>query len=274
MCASCGCGDSHIHVYEELRGHGQTHPGHAHSHDHHDHAHGHPHSHEHEHGPAVPRTVTLEQEVLAKNNAQAARNRQAFEAARVATFNLTSSPGAGKTSLLEAVIERLDRRVPLAVVEGDQETERDADRIRARGARAVQINTRQGCHLDADMVERAVGALGPAQRWSLLLIENVGNLVCPALFDLGERAKIVLMSVTEGEDKPLKYPHMFRAARILVLTKIDLLPHLELDLDVLRRNALRVNPGLRIFEVSARDGSGLPAFVDWLAAEATREAAA
>jgi hydrogenase nickel incorporation protein HypB len=272
MCASCGCGESesHIHVHEEPHGHGHTHPGHA---QHHGHDHAHPHSHPHDHADALTRTVALEQDILAKNDARAARNRVAFEAARIAAFNLTSSPGAGKTSLLEAVIERLDGRVPLAVVEGDQETERDADRIRARGARAVQINTRQGCHLDAEMVERAVGALGPA-RWSLLLIENVGNLVCPALFDLGERAKIVLLSVTEGEDKPLKYPHMFRAARVLVLTKIDLLPHLDLDLEALRRNALRVNPGLRVFEVSARDGSGLPAFVDWLAAEATREAAA
>jgi hydrogenase nickel incorporation protein HypB len=255
MCATCGCSEPLLF----------TPHSHPHEHEHDDaHALGHGHGHGHEHGET--RELAIEQDVLAKNAHDAAHNRRAFAAAQVTAFNLTSSPGAGKTTLLEATIDRLAGRARLAVIEGDQETERDAARIRAHGVPAVQINTRQGCHLDARMVGEAAAAL-ELQRGTLLLIENVGNLVCPALFDLGERAKIVLASVTEGEDKPLKYPHMFRAAGVLVLTKVDLLPHLDFDLAALRANAARVNPGLRIFEVSSRDGTGLPAFVDWLASE-------
>jgi hydrogenase nickel incorporation protein HypB len=255
MCATCGCGT--------------TETADQHDHRHHDHLHAHDHDHAHHHEPTsahAPRLIRLEQDVLAKNDAIAARNRMAFQRQRIVAFNLTSSPGSGKTTLLEALIRRLGGQVKLSVLEGDQETERDAERIRSTGAAVVQINTGTGCHLDAEMVERALVRLAPAPR-SLLLIENVGNLVCPALFDLGEKAKIVVMSVTEGEDKPLKYPHMFRAADILVLTKIDLLPHLDFDVEQCLANARRINPGLRVFRLSARDGVGMQAFTDWIAAQ-------
>src|SRR6185436_6677748 len=203
----------------------------------------------------------------AKNDRVAARNRALFGARRIAAFNFTSAPGAGKTTLLEALIKQIGGRFPLAVIEGDQETARDADRIRSTGAPVVQINTGPGCHLDAQMVNAAITALDPP-RGALLLIENVGNLVCPAMFDLGERAKAVVLSITEGEDKPLKYPHMFRAAGIVVLTKVDLLPHLDFDLEACLANIRRVNPDARIFQVSVRSGAGLPVFCDFMASQA------
>ena len=180
-----------------------------------------------------------------------------------------SSPGAGKTTLLTRMIEDLQGDLSISVVEGDQETSRDADRIRATGCRAVQINTGTGCHLDARMVSGALRALDPATR-SLLVIENVGNLVCPALFDLGESVKVVVMSITEGEDKPLKYPHMFRAAGVLVLTKLDLLPYVGFDRDACIQHALEVNPRLRIFQVSAVKGLGLDDWYAWLKEEIAR----
>ncbi len=258
MCATCGCSADHDHVND----HG-TSPVHDHDHDHvreRDRVH-----------PALrlprwPRQVSLEAAVLGKNDALAAANRTFFNRREIAAFNLTSSPGAGKTSLLVALIGALAGRFPIRVVEGDQETARDAERILATGVPAYQINTGTGCHLDAEMLRTAIRQLDPPRR-SLLLIENVGNLVCPALFDLGERAKIVVMSVTEGEDKPLKYPHMFRAARALVLTKIDLLPYLEVDADDCVANALRINSQLRVFQVSARTGAGLAPLADWLGSQ-------
>jgi hydrogenase nickel incorporation protein HypB len=210
--------------------------------------------------------VALEQDILAKNDAIAAENRQALAQRQIAALNVVSAPGSGKTSLLEAVIRRLSGRIDLSVIEGDQETERDADRIRAAGCSVIQINTRSGCHLDAEMVRGALAKLAPHAQ-SLLLIENVGNLVCPALFDLGERHKVAVLSVTEGEDKPLKYPHMFRAASVLVLTKIDLLPHLEFDVEACLSNARRVNPALIIFALSAKTGDGVTTFCDWLEAQ-------
>jgi hydrogenase nickel incorporation protein HypB len=252
MCATCGCG-----------------AGEADGHDHADaHHHDHPHPHDHAHPfiTRAPRTISLEQAVLAKNDRIAAENRTSFDAHGITSFNLTSSPGSGKTSLLETLIPRLSQRVPVSVIEGDQETARDAERIRATGAPVVQINTRTGCHLDAAMVRDAARTLAPAAS-SVLLIENVGNLVCPALFDLGERAKVVLLSVTEGEDKPLKYPHMFRAADVTVLTKIDLLPHLDFDVDQCVANVRRVNPTTRLFQVSSRDGQGIAALCDWMASQ-------
>jgi hydrogenase nickel incorporation protein HypB len=253
MCATCGCGPTEDHVHE------------------HDHAHPHPHhAHEHEHASAHPlldlHRVPIEQDILAKNDRLAARNRALFLARNIAAFNFTSAPGSGKTSLLQALIKRVGGRFPLAVIEGDQETARDADRIRATGTPVVQINTQTGCHLDAQMVNAAVTALDPP-RGALLLIENVGNLVCPAMFDLGERAKAVILSVTEGEDKPLKYPHMFRAAGIVVLTKIDLLPHLDFNLDECLANVRRINPDVRVFQTSTKDGAGLPAFCDFMASQ-------
>src|SRR5262245_495099 len=209
---------------------------------------------------------TVVSDVLARNDRLAARNRALFTARNIAAFNFTSAPGSGKTSLLQALIRQIGGRFPLAVIEGDQETARDADRIRTTGTPVVQINTRTACHLDAQMVNAAVTALNPL-RGSLLLIENVGNLVCPALFDLGERTKVVILSVTEGEDKPLKYPHMFRAAGIVVITKIDLLPHLDFDVEQCLANVHLINPAVRIFQVSTRNGTGVQAFSDFMAAQ-------
>ena len=210
--------------------------------------------------------MTLQEAVLAKNDAMAAANRALFESEEIAAFNVVSAPGSGKTALLVALIRALADRVPVRVIEGDQETARDAERIRATGVPAYQINTGTGCHLDAEMLKAAIHELVPPKR-SLLFIENVGNLVCPAMFDLGERAKIVVMSVTEGEDKPLKYPHMFRAARVLILSKIDLLPHLEFDVEACVANARRINPQLRVFPVSARTGAGVAPLADLLGAQ-------
>jgi hydrogenase nickel incorporation protein HypB len=215
---------------------------------------------------AEPARIAVESAVLAKNDALAVRTRTALRARGILALNFLSAPGAGKTTLLERLILDLTSEpdpVPMAVIEGDQETDRDAARIRAAGCRAVQINTGPGCHLDAERVAAAVRELAPRPA-SLLLIENVGNLVCPAMFDLGERAKVVVLSVTEGEDKPLKYPHAFRAAEALVLTKTDLLAHLDFDLEACVENARRVNPRLRIFPVSARRGEGLGDFEGWL----------
>jgi hydrogenase nickel incorporation protein HypB len=271
MCATCGCEgathehEEHVHVngHDHVHVHGHEHAnGHEHDYDDVD-----EHEHEHEQEEARARkTLRLETNVLAKNDVLAAENRALFASRHIAAFNFTSSPGAGKTSLLETCIRRLTPHVPVAVIEGDQETERDAARIRATGAPVVQINTRTGCHLDAQMVRVATTTLDP-RPGSLLLIENVGNLVCPALFDLGERAMVVVMSVTEGEDKPLKYPHMFRAAKVVVLTKTDLLPHLDFDVTQCLANLRRVNPSLRLFQLSSRDGSGLPTFSGWLASQ-------
>jgi hydrogenase nickel incorporation protein HypB len=213
----------------------------------------------HLHGKVVP----IEKAILARNDQLAAENRLWLAARDISAVNLMSSPGAGKTTLLEATLRAIGR--PVYVIEGDQETQRDAERIRAAGARAIQINTGTGCHLDAKMIGRALWQLEPARK-SLLLIENVGNLVCPALFDLGERARAVVASVTEGEDKPLKYPHMFRAADLVVLNKIDLLPHLEFDTNRFAAHLQQVNPRATMLQVSAKTGEGLDAWQRWLGA--------
>jgi hydrogenase nickel incorporation protein HypB len=218
--------------------------------------------------PTAPRRVAIEQDLLAGNDARAAANRRVFAAAGVLALNFVSSPGAGKTTLLVRTIELLAGRLPLAVIEGDQQTSRDAERIRATGAPAVQINTGKGCHLDARMVHAALARL-PLARGGLLLIENVGNLVCPAAFDLGEAHKVVMLSVTEGEDKPLKYPDMFRAADLMLLTKCDLLPYLDFDVDEAEAHARRVNPGLRVIRVSATHGRGMDEWLEWLVARAS-----
>ena len=251
MCAICGCSGT---------GQGNEHD-HPHPHEHgHDHAHDH--DHDHAHDPAG-RLVRIEQDILAKNDAIAARARAWIEARGIAALNLVSAPGSGKTTLLERTLRDLGGEPPVSVIEGDQETSRDADRIRAAGGRVVQINTGTGCHLDAAMIVRCLPELHPPAR-SILFIENVGNLVCPALFDLGERAKVVVASVTEGEDKPLKYPHMFRAADAMVVSKIDLLPHVPFALDRFLGFARDVNPRLRVFQVSATRGDGLDAWYGWL----------
>ncbi|HZP13313.1 MAG TPA: hydrogenase nickel incorporation protein HypB [Nevskiaceae bacterium] len=211
-------------------------------------------------------TLHLEEKILGKNDAIAQRNRDWLAARRSTALNLVSAPGAGKTTLLERTIRDLKDELAISVVEGDQETENDALRIRAAGAAAIQINTGTGCHLDAEMVERALHALAPPPR-SLVLIENVGNLVCPALFDLGERAKVVMFSVTEGEDKPLKYPHMFSAASVMLLTKVDLIPHLRFDVERAVANALQVNPALTVLNVSAYSGEGMERWYAWIRSE-------
>jgi hydrogenase nickel incorporation protein HypB len=213
--------------------------------------------------PGRTQTIRLEQEILGKNNRLAGRNRAWFAARRILALNLLSSPGAGKTTLLERTLRDLGQPGLVHVIEGDQETLKDAERIRATGCRVVQINTGTACHLDAEMIERALMELRPPDE-ALVFIENVGNLVCPALFDLGEQAKVVVASVTEGEEKPLKYPHIFRAATVVLLNKIDLLPYLEFDVDLFRRYLGEVHPGVELILLSATGGEGLEGWYEWL----------
>jgi hydrogenase nickel incorporation protein HypB len=230
---------------------------HEHHHHHHDHEHGHSHSHSH------GETVRLETDVLAKNNRLAERNRGWFAGRNIFALNLMSAPGAGKTTLLERTIRDLGNELALSVIEGDQETINDAERIRATGCRVVQINTGTGCHLDAVMLANSLQQLDPSAN-SIVLIENVGNLVCPALFDLGERSKVVIASVTEGDDKPIKYPHMFRQCEVMILNKIDLLPYVPFSVDRCLAYAREVNPHIRVIEVSALRGDGLDEWYDWI----------
>ncbi|AUL98908.1 hydrogenase nickel incorporation protein HypB [Zoogloeaceae bacteirum Par-f-2] len=221
----------------------------------------------HAHAPGLSQTemVRIEQDILGKNNAFAAANRKLLAERGVFALNLVSSPGSGKTTLLVETIRRLAGRVPVAVIEGDQQTEFDAERIRATGAPALQINTGKGCHLDAHMVGRALREL-PLPERGLLLIENVGNLVCPAAFDLGEAHKVVILSVAEGEDKPLKYPDMFAAADLMLLSKVDLLPHLSFDAERAIDYARRVNPKLQVMRCSAVSGAGFDDWLGWIEA--------
>lgn len=268
MCSTCGCSDdaeARLTVFPNEHDHGTGHHHHHNEpHDHpYEHAHGHSEpehdhrgDHEHRSEGQTSRTLRLEQDILARNNRLAERNRGWFEGRDILAFNLMSSPGAGKTALLERTIRELGDEVPICVIEGDQETTRDAERIRATGCRAVQINTGSGCHLDAEMLAFALKKLDPP-RGSLLMIENVGNLVCPALFDLGERKRIVITSVTEGDDKPLKYPQMFRAADIMILNKVDLLAHVPFDVNRCVGYALQVNPKLRVLQLSVLHGDGM-----------------
>jgi hydrogenase nickel incorporation protein HypB len=252
-----GHSPEHEHTHDHTHGHGHTHR-HTHGHGHHSH----PHTHEHAHGHG---TLHLHEEILAKNNLFAERNRGWFDGRNVLALNLVSSPGSGKTTLLERTIRDLGSEIPFTVIEGDQATANDAERIRSTGCKVVQINTGTGCHLDASMVGRGVKQLDPPLG-SVVLIENVGNLVCPALFDLGERAKVVVVSVTEGDDKPIKYPHMFRASELMLLNKIDLLPYVNFNVDRCMEYARQVNPRLRIISISATRGDGLAEWYDWLRA--------
>ncbi|MER5173399.1 hydrogenase nickel incorporation protein HypB [Thioclava kandeliae] len=221
-------------------------------------------------GFSQARLIEIETGILSKNDMFAQRNRARLAQDGIFATNLVSSPGSGKTTLLCRTIEMLADQ-PLAVIEGDQQTTNDADRIRATGAQAIQVNTGKGCHLDGKMVETALDRLGLGRN-ALLFIENVGNLVCPAAFDLGEDAKVAILSVTEGEDKPLKYPHMFTAAKIALLNKVDLAPYCDVDLDLYEANLRRVNPDLAILRVSARTGEGMQAWLDWLMAGLARKA--
>ena len=219
--------------------------------------------HDHQHDGEGDRTIQVELDILAKNNAYASENRSLFADRGILALNLVSSPGSGKTSLLVRTIEMLGNGLRALVIEGDQQTSNDADRIRQTGAPAVQINTGKGCHLDAHMVGHALAELQPAEG-SLVFIENVGNLVCPAAFDLGEAHKVAILSVTEGEDKPLKYPDMFAAADLVLLNKTDLLPHLDFDVAATIANARKVNPSIRVLQVSARTGEGMQGWIAWL----------
>lgn len=299
MCTVCGCGqgetriegqatDAHEHPHDHTHSHDHEH-AHEHAHDHereHDHGHWHAHgeqlhpdplpemkddnvhfgegpAHAHVPGMSQERMVRIEQDILGYNNEYADRNRGVFQERGVLALNLVSSPGSGKTSLLTATIEQLRGRYPVCVIEGDQQTSNDAERIRATGVPAVQVNTGKGCHLDAHMVGHAVEHLQPPER-AVLLIENVGNLVCPSSFDLGEAHKVVILSVTEGEDKPLKYPDMFHEADLMILNKADLLPYLDFDVERCIEYAHRINPDLEVIQLSALRGDGMEVWLDWI----------
>ena len=292
MCANCGCQDGKTTLLDLQTGETTTivadhqhasgpHHSHDHDHDHtgpHDHVHHHHHHHAHDsrehaadhHGHVHTSeqrvaldTIDVESRILAKNDQLAAKNRAWFAGREILALNLVSSPGAGKTTLLERTIRDLSGELPLYVIEGDQATANDGERIRKAGASVVQVNTGTGCHLDAAMVTRALSTLKPGLR-TVVLIENVGNLVCPALFDLGERAKAVMFPVTDGEDKPLKYPHIFRAAGMVILSKIDLLPNLDFALAEAIDNVAKINPDAAILQVSARSGQGMTDWYNWL----------
>ncbi len=222
-------------------------------------------AHAHAPGLSQEKMIRIERDILDKNNTYARSNREWLAQRQIFCVNLMSSPGSGKTTLLVNTLQRIQSRVPVAVVEGDQQTSQDAERIRATGVPAVQINTGKGCHLDAHMVGQSLQQL-QLQPASLLFIENVGNLVCPAGFDLGEARKVVILSVTEGEDKPLKYPDMFHAADLMLLNKVDLLPYVSFDVARCMEMARRVNPALPILPVSATRGDGLQDWIDWLLA--------
>jgi hydrogenase nickel incorporation protein HypB len=288
MCGTCGCGSGALitllaprQVPAWLGGstsrrglgrvhylHDHDHVDHEHSaHDHNGHEHaGHEHAgHEHAHGSTIPagRTVEIQQKVLAKNDDLAQQNRDWLRERGILAVNLMSSPGSGKTTLLERTTKELADKMAISVIEGDQETALDAKRIQAAGSRVVQINTGVGCHLDADMVAQGLRSLDPPSG-SIVIIENVGNLVCPALFDLGEEAKVVLASVTEGADKPLKYPHMFRQANLVLLNKTDLLPYVEFDLKQYMADLRRAAPDALLLQMSATTGDGIQGWYDWL----------
>ena len=292
MCMTCGCGsgetriegDGPVHTHADGTTHSHAHEC-AHDHEHRDEhsheqgldpAHDHPYTHEHSAlhygtgaaGASAPgmtqsRMVQIERDILSKNDGAAQRNRAWLAERGIFALNLVSSPGSGKTTLLVRTIEMLRDKLPIAVVEGDQQTSFDADRIRASGVPAIQINTGKGCHLDAEMVHTALQRLAPADD-SVLMIENVGNLVCPAGFDLGEAHKVVVLSVTEGEDKPLKYPDMFYAASLMLLNKTDLLPHLRFDVERCRANARRINPTIEIVQLSATTDAGMDGWLAWI----------
>lgn len=288
MCTVCGCSEGEVQIE------GGHHHDHSHSHEHHHHDHSHAHHshdqhHDHSHpsdssvvvsegdnihfgqGPAhahvagmsQSRMVQIEQDILGKNDRYAAINRTRFEQQSLFVLNLVSSPGSGKTTLLTETLERIKENRKVAVIEGDQQTANDADRIRETGVQAIQVNTGKGCHLDAHMVGHAMERFED-MKGGLLFIENVGNLVCPAAFDLGEAHKVAILSVTEGEDKPLKYPDMFHAADLMILNKTDLLPYLDFDVERCIDYARQVNPEIQVLQLSARSGEGMDGWIEWL----------
>ncbi|MES9960444.1 MAG: hydrogenase nickel incorporation protein HypB [Sedimenticola sp.] len=284
MCTVCGCGEGETRIEGHDHDHDHEHDHHHHDHEHHhghDHDHHHHHHHHHHgehthdygqgparaHAPGLSQTkmVQIEQDILGKNNEYADANRRYFSDHGIHTLNLVSSPGSGKTTLLTRTLTDLKDELALSVIEGDQQTANDADRIRETGVRALQINTGKGCHLDGHMVGHALETLKP-EEGGVLFIENVGNLVCPAAFDLGEAHKVAILSITEGEDKPIKYPDMFHAADLMLLNKIDLLPHLDFDVDKCIEYARRVNPKIKVIQTSATTGEGMDAWYQWIRA--------
>ncbi|RLD66983.1 MAG: hydrogenase accessory protein HypB [Bacteroidetes bacterium] len=271
MCTTCGCGSTdriliskppQINVDEVSLKHDHHHTDETGHHHHHDHDHEHHHSHE-------KTVLDIEQDILQNNNLLAERNRGYFEAKNIFTINLVSSPGSGKTSLLERTLKDLKSEINFSVIEGDQQTFNDANRIQAIKIPVVQINTGQACHLDSDMINKAVKELKPPDN-SILFIENVGNLVCPSLFDLGENKRVVVISVTEGDDKPIKYPDMFLSSDICIINKIDLLPYVNFSVDKAKEYAMRVNHHLEFFEVSVTSGEGMDKWYDWLKKQVKR----
>lgn len=283
MCGTCGCGTGNsvsinkpgelCHDQQESRSHThEHHHEHTHSHDLHDHAHPHndfvhlhhhDHSHDHSHGHSHSHTIDVEKNILQFNDVQASRNRGYFEAKNIYTINLVSSPGSGKTTFLERTLTDLKSKIDFFVIEGDQQTLNDANRIDAVQIPVIQINTGTGCHLESDMIYDAVKKLEVKDN-SVLIIENVGNLVCPAMFDLGENQRVVIISVTEGDDKPLKYPDMFAGSQICIINKIDLLPYVNFNVEKAKDYAKRANPKLLFFEVSATKGDGMDTWYEWL----------
>lgn len=261
MCTTCGCNQPEEAVTIHTHAEGHAHEHHEHGHEHHHH-HGHEHGHDHHHH-GEKTVIELEQDILQKNNLLAERNRGYFDAKNILALNLVSSPGSGKTALLERTIRDIGAEMPVFVIEGDQQTMNDADRIAATGAPVVQINTGKGCHLDSDMINKALKKLNPAEG-AVVMIENVGNLVCPAMFDLGETARVVIMSVTEGDDKPIKYPDMFHSAHLCIINKTDLLPYVPFDVEKAKAYARQVNHHLSFIEVSAYTGEGMEAWYKWL----------
>jgi hydrogenase nickel incorporation protein HypB len=267
MCETCGCGKPDGFIIHD--------PNHTHSHDsdfthEHEHDHGHPHTHDHEHDHdhSHQKVINLNLDILSRNNITAEMNRRFFEGRKVLCLNLVSSPGSGKTTILEKTISHLIPSRKLYVIEGDQQTLIDADRIEKAGAPAIQINTGSGCHLDAQMIESALKKIDPEAN-SILFIENVGNLVCPAVFDLGEYKRVIVISVTEGEDKPLKYPFMFESSHLCIINKSDLLPYVDFRIEEFKKHALLVNPRLEFIQVSAKTGEGMSLWYDWILSQNT-----
>ncbi len=248
MCESCGCNQPENPVTIRKPENHSSIPSHIHKHEH-DHSHG--------------NEVRMEQDILLQNNLLAERNRGFFEAKNIFSINLVSSPGSGKTTILEKIITELKDNIPIFVIEGDQQTMQDAMRINDTGVPVVQINTGNGCHLDAQMINQAVKKLEVTEN-ALLFIENVGNLVCPSLFDLGESKRVVIISVTEGDDKPLKYPNMFQSSNVCIINKMDLLPYVDFNIDKVKENALKINHHLEFFEMSAKTGEGIPQLCSWI----------
>lgn len=270
MCGTCGCsGGEHgvsIHGPKEVKKHEHVrhhHGEHGHSHEHVHEGYTHTHEHEHDHTHHHKKVIDVEQDILHHNDVMAARNRGYFEAKNIFALNLVSSPGSGKTSLLERTLKDLKAEIPFFVIEGDQQTLNDANRIAAIDIPVVQINTGKGCHLESGAIYDAVKKLNITDN-AILMIENVGNLVCPSMFDLGESKRVVIISTTEGEDKPIKYPDMFHTSDLCIINKMDLLPYVHIDVEKLKQYALKVNPKLQFIELSATAGTGMNVWYDWL----------